>query len=211
LSADARGVSEPKRTAREISHSVDEVGLDALTGVWNRAGFMAAATPMFALCQRRATPVTLAYFDIRSGREPDSAARLEGVLQAVGQQMGKTFRDCDIIGRIDTFRFAVLFADCTSEALGAIEGVRAVTDESVAQNERVLSIAMVESSPGVTLGDLMLEADARAKESRSVDAVDAPRDARVSAPADAKPASTKPVPTKPVPAKSPKRWAKTSR
>ena len=198
-------MSEPKRTARATGQSVDEVGLDSLTGVWNRAGFIAAATPMFVLCQRRAAPVTLAYFDVRSGQEPNSAARLEGVLSAVGQQMGKTFRDCDIIGRIDTFRFAVLFADCTNEALGAIEGVRAVTDESM-QNERFLSIAMVESSPGVTLGDLMLQADARAEERRSVDTDDTPRDEHISAPVAAKP-----VPAKPIPAKTAKRWAKTSR
>ncbi len=32
-------------------------GIDELTGVWNRAGFVASATPMFRSCQRRGAPI----------------------------------------------------------------------------------------------------------------------------------------------------------
>jgi GGDEF domain-containing protein len=147
--------------------------LDELTGVWNRAGFIAAATPMFVVCQRRSAPATLGYFDVRSTRMNHTTADkrvLNGVLKAVSTQMGKTFRDCDVIGRIDTLRFAVLFADCTDEALGAIEGVRAVTDDSTPPNSNILTVAMVEGAAGTTFADLMREADLRISELRKRDA-----------------------------------------
>ena len=152
-------------TAAQSGHLGAKVGLDDATGVWNRAGFISAATPMFMLCQRRAVPVTLGYFDIRSERETQSAAdgaMLDCVLGAVAGQLGKTFRDCDIIGRIDTFRFATLFADCTDEALRAMEGVRAVADASEPPIEHTLSIAIVQSAPGATLDELMRDVDRRA-------------------------------------------------
>ena len=160
-------MNDAKTTAPAYRRPVEKVGLDELTGVWNRAGFIAAATPMFVMCQRRAAPVTLGCFDIRSGGENRSAAdnaMLNGVLKAVANQMGKTFRDCDIIGRIDTLRLAVLFPDCTAEALGVIEGVRAVTDESTPPNSNVLTTAIVEAAPGATLADLMREAGVRSNE-----------------------------------------------
>jgi GGDEF domain-containing protein len=157
-------MTEAQTNALASHRPVEKVGLDQLTGVWNRAGFIAAATPMYVVCQRRAAPATLGYFDIRSSAETHSGAdnaKLNGVLKAVAGQMGKTFRDCDVIGRIDALRFAVLFADCSDAALGAIEGVRAVTDESTPPNSNVLTVAMVESSPGATFDDLMREAGVR--------------------------------------------------
>jgi GGDEF domain-containing protein len=192
------------RTNAPANHDpVASVGLDELTGVWNRAGFIAAATPMFVVCQRRVAPATLGYFDVRSARatrSPADDAMLSGVLKAVAHQMGKTFRDCDVIGRIDTLRLAVLFADCTDEALGAIEGVRAVTDQSTPPNSNILSVAMVESSPGATFGDLMHEADLRMNELRLRDSVDPVVEPR---PDDHTPRG--------VPAKAAKRWARSNR
>ena len=153
--------------------------MDPLTGVWNRAGFIAAATPMFVVCQRRGAPATLGYFDIRTTRLVHSAAdkaMLNGVLQAVAQQMSKTFRECDIIGRVDTLRFAVFFADCTDEALRAIEGVRAVADESSTETSNTLTTAVVEGAPGATFADLMQRADERINELRKREADAARRD-----------------------------------
>jgi GGDEF domain-containing protein len=172
-------VNRAKPTDREPPASSEKVGIDDLTGVWNRAGFLAAATPMFVSCQRRHAPVTLGYFDIRTAgttRPAADNARLDNALRAIAQQMGKTFRDCDVIGRIDRFRFAVLFADCTDDTLGAIEGVRAVTDQSTPPNENILTVAVVESSPGETLDDLMRKANQRMNEPRRGAASGAPHD-----------------------------------
>jgi GGDEF domain-containing protein len=170
-------VTEGSTAAPENRLPVEKVGLDELTGVWNRAGFIAAATPMLIVCQRRGAPCTLGYFDIHSTRliqSADDTAMLNGVVKAVAQQMGKMFRSCDVIGRIDPLRFAVLFADCTDDALSAIEGVRAVTDESTPANSNVLTTAVVEAAPETTFVDLMQQADLRVDELRKRD-VDATR------------------------------------
>jgi diguanylate cyclase (GGDEF)-like protein len=159
-----------KATARDpgqTGQTGQKVGFDEATGVWNRAGFVAAATPLYVSCQRRDAPSALAYFDFHA---PDSArtasddAMIERVLAAMAQEMRKAFRACDIIGRIDTFRFAVLFADSTDETLAAVEGVRAVADQSTSVNGRTLTVGTITSSPGETLEHLMLSADARMQE-----------------------------------------------
>ena len=186
-------MNEATTTAPGNRLSAEKAGLDDLTGVWNRAGFIAAATPMFMLCQRRGAPVTLGYFDIRSARETRSASgdtMLNGVVRAVANQMGETFRDCDIVGRIAPARLAVLFAECTDDALVAIEGVRAVADESTPANANILTVAIVESAAGATFADLMLQADLRTNELRL-------RDAGVMRPAEPVWTMLPPVPAKP--------------
>ena len=152
---------------RTNGHTRPIVGIDELTGVWNRAGFVAAATPMFVSCQRREAPIALAYFDFKSANTTRSAAEnaaIDQVMLAMAGQIRAAFRGSDIIGRVDTFRIAVLLADCTEAALAAVEGVRALTDEATSPFGLTLSAGMVRSSPGGTLDQLMLDADVRMKE-----------------------------------------------
>ncbi len=140
-------------------------GVDELTGVWNRAGFVAAATPMFRSCQRRKAPVALAYFDfyvddvtIAVPGDPT----VDRVLATMGELMRRAFRASDIVGRLDSLRFAVLLPDCTDDALAAVDGVRMLNDDPSSQLQ--LAAAMVRNVTGGTLDDLMFAADARAKQ-----------------------------------------------
>jgi diguanylate cyclase (GGDEF)-like protein len=151
--------SEPKAPKRQPA------GIDELTGVWNRSGFVAAATPMFRSCQRRDAPVALAYFDfyvdgttIPTPGDPT----VDRVLVAMSELMRKAFRASDIVGRIDPLRFAVLLPDCTDEALAAVDGVRTLTDESTSQLK--LAAGMVRNVAGGTLDDLMFTANERTKQ-----------------------------------------------
>jgi diguanylate cyclase (GGDEF)-like protein len=156
-----------KATARDHDQTGQKVGFDEATGVWNRAGFVAAATPLYVSCQRRSAPSALAYFDFHtpnSVRTASDDSMIERVLAAMAHEMRKAFRACDIIGRVATFRFAVLFADSTDETLAAVEGVRAVADQSTSVNGRTLTVATITSAPGETLEQLMLSADARMQE-----------------------------------------------
>ena len=144
-----------------------KAGIDELTGVWNRAGFVTAATPMFVSCQRREAPLALAYFDFHTTDETQTAPEdttVDRVLMAMADLMRKAFRASDIIGRVDKLRFAVLLADCTDEALAAIDGVRALTDDPSSPQELTLTAGMVRSAPGGTLEDLMRDADVRTRE-----------------------------------------------
>ena len=153
-----------RNKARTNGHSKETVGIDKLTGVWNRAGFVAAATPMFVSCQRRESPIALAYFDFHATDETATTdGTVDRILMAMGELLGKAFRASDIVGRVDTLRFAVLLADCTDEALAAIDGVRALTDATAPQR-LTLTAGMVRSAPNGTLDDLMQAADAHTRE-----------------------------------------------
>ncbi len=154
---------------RSNGHTHETVGVDELTGAWNRAGFVAAATPLFLSCQRRATPVALAYFDfhtVGSDAPAPSGATVDRILMTMAELMRKAFRASDVIGRIDTLRFAVLLPDCTEEALAAVDGVRALTDGSSGPDELTLTAGMVRNVAGGTLDDLMHAADVRTREIR---------------------------------------------
>jgi len=148
-------------------HTSETVGIDDLTGVWNRAGFVAAATPMYVSCQRRESPIALAYFDFDhadSARSLEQDATIDRVLMMMAGQLRKAFRASDLVGRIDTLRFAVLLTDCTDEALAAVDGVRALSDDLSSLSGLTLTAGMVRSAASGTLDDLMLVADAKLKE-----------------------------------------------
>jgi GGDEF domain-containing protein len=141
------------------------IGIDELTGVWNRAGFIAAATPMFRSCVRREAPIALAYFDFYvDGTNVPSPGdpTVDRVLVAMSELMRKAFRASDIVGHIDPLRFAVLLPDCTDAALAAVDGVRTLTDESTSNLK--LAAGMVRNIPSGTLDDLMFAANERAKQ-----------------------------------------------
>jgi GGDEF domain-containing protein len=156
-----------RNKARTNGHNTEKVGADDLTGVWNRAGFVAAASPMFESCQRRGAPIALAYFDFHptnpDGAPPD-AVTLDRVLVAMAELMRQMFRASDVIGRLDTLRVAVLLPDCTEEALAAVDGVRALSTGADTLPGLTLTAAMVRNDAGGTLDDLMRAADIRARE-----------------------------------------------
>ena len=139
-------------------------GFDALTGVWNRLGFVAAATPLFMSCQRRDTPVALAVFHFHTDgtTRTDANVTVDRTLISMVDLMRKAFRDCDIIGRVDTASLAVFLGDCTDEGLSAVEGLRSVTDRSTSGQALALAVGMARATPGGAFDDLLREARARA-------------------------------------------------
>jgi GGDEF domain-containing protein len=148
-----------RNKARTNGHTRQTVGIDKLTGAWNRAGFIAAATPIFASCERRKSPIALAYFEFHlSEAAAADQTTIDRVLMSMVELMRKAFRASDIVGRVDKLRFAVLLADCTDEALAAIDGVRALTDATAPQR-LTLTAGMVHSAPNGTLDDLLRAAD----------------------------------------------------
>jgi diguanylate cyclase (GGDEF)-like protein len=152
-----------RNKARTNGHTKQTAGIDKLTGAWNRPGFIAAANPLFISCQRRESPIALAYFDFHATDESVTAdGTVDRILMAMGELLRKAFRASDVIGRIDTLRFAVLLGDCTDEALAAIDGVRALTDATEPQR-LTLTAGMVRSAPKGTLEDLMEAADVRTR------------------------------------------------
>jgi len=153
-----------RTNARTNGHTSESVGFDALTGVWNRSGFVAAATPMFLSCRRRGAPMALAYFDFDpGGSSPDLEldASMDLVLMAMAQQMRGSFRATDIVGRVEPLRFAVLLTDCTDAALKAVEGVRVVADDAHSSLGISLAVGMIRATSEANLEELMLATDDR--------------------------------------------------
>jgi diguanylate cyclase (GGDEF)-like protein len=151
----------------------DEAGLDELTGVWNRAGFRAAARPLFVFCRRKDAPVALAYFDFAADgaddgvlRRPETDPTLARVMTAMAQLLRNAFRASDVIGRVDTFRFAVLLADCADDVLDAAQGLRALADRATSEFGLTLNVSVTRSAAGESLDELMAHADAHARQVR---------------------------------------------
>jgi len=138
-------------------------GIDAATGTWNRAGFVAAARPVFVSCRRRSAPVALAYFDLDFDGTPprDNDPQVAPVVAALARQLQGRFRETDVIGRIDTFRFAVLLADAEPDIVTAFEGRRELSDASTAPFGLTLVVTTTLGDAG-NLEKLMREADSRA-------------------------------------------------
>jgi GGDEF domain-containing protein len=138
-------------------------GYDEVTGVWNPLGFAAAAGSLFMSCKRRAAPMALAVFQFRTvTNRPDADDSIEAAMVAMAGLMRNAFRDCDVVGRVDTSSLAVFLGDCTDDALAAVEGVRSLTDCSTADDGVVLVAGMARGKPGGTLEDLLQEALQRA-------------------------------------------------
>lgn len=155
---------QSKSSTNGHTREYERAGIDDLTGLWNRAGFIAAATPVFVSCQRRAAPISLAFFDFHA--DAAMAADLttvDQVLMGMADLMRRAFRASDVPGRIDRLRFAVLLTDCNDDALAAIDGVRALTDATAPQR-LTLTAGMVHSAPGGTLEELLRAAELRAQD-----------------------------------------------
>ncbi len=117
-------------------------------------------------CQRRESPIGSTYFDFDSDettRSAEQSAMIDRILMTMPPSSAR-HPASDLVGRVDTFRFAVLLTDCTDEALAAVDGVRALSDELSTLSGLTLTAGMVRSDAAGTLDDLMLEADTRMKE-----------------------------------------------
>lgn len=135
---------------------------DALTGLWNRAGFISAAGPLVA-SSRGKSPMTLAYFDFHTN-DASAWQRLGSrTLTTMADLMRRTFGERDIIARIANRRFAVLLGDSASWMPATAEGVHALTDEAT-QRPLSVAVASVRHDKSTTLADLMHSAEARIDE-----------------------------------------------
>jgi len=156
--------------ARAERHTRERPAFDGLTGVWNNAGFVAASAPLFVSCKRRGTPVALAYFDLEfeSGElivRPDHDPTTRRVLANTAEQLRRTFRASDVVGRLSPTRFAVLLTDCADDVVATVEGVQSLTDASASFAVN-LHVSAVRDDATVSLADLMQQTDARAAQAK---------------------------------------------
>ena len=90
---------------------------DELTGLYNRRGFLAAATHQLKLAHRNAQSVLLFYCDVDNLKAiNDSFGHREGDLALVrtANALERTFRDSDILARPGGDEFAVLASEASN-------------------------------------------------------------------------------------------------
>jgi diguanylate cyclase (GGDEF)-like protein len=93
--------------------------LDGLTRLFNRPAFVTIANQRLKAIHRRSVPTTLITFGLadsagisaRLGEDTVDAAR-----RAAGVLLRETFRESDLIGRLDDDTFAVLAVDAAEDA-----------------------------------------------------------------------------------------------
>ncbi|HEY3227214.1 MAG TPA: response regulator [Planctomycetota bacterium] len=84
--------------------------LDEATGLYNRRGFVALATPVLRVARRMRTPVLLVVATLEGSRGSASAGR------AAGGLLRETFRDSDLAARVGPDEFAVLAVNANDGA-----------------------------------------------------------------------------------------------
>ncbi len=97
---------------------------DALTGLYNRRGFLLLAQQQWQLAQRRNTPLMLFYMDLDRFKEiNDTRGHKAGdlALQTVADILRGIFRKADIIGRLGGDEFAVAAVEANEQSRPVLE------------------------------------------------------------------------------------------
>ncbi|MBF0523192.1 MAG: GGDEF domain-containing protein [Candidatus Omnitrophica bacterium] len=96
---------------------------DALTGLYNRRGFMAYADHLLNLSDRTKRGLILIYADLDNMKQiNDDFGHEEGdrALVTTANVLKKTFRNSDVIGRVGGDEFAILALEAKVESLDAL-------------------------------------------------------------------------------------------
>jgi two-component system cell cycle response regulator len=141
---------------------------DELTGLYNRRGFLAAATHQLKLAHRHGEDVLLLFCDVDNLKQiNDSFGHHEGDLALVraAAALKETFRDSDILARLGGDEFAVLASDASIPNRRAIvPRVENMLEKDNAAGMRYrlsFSIGVARFDPHIpaSLGELMARAD----------------------------------------------------
>ena len=141
---------------------------DGLTGLHNRRGFLHLAEPHVKLAQRTKGRFLVVSADVVQLRDINRVAGYEEgnrVLRETAVLLKGTFRDCDLVARIEGSAFAVLAADAALDKRGIIaarvaEHVRRYNGMTVRLYNLVVNLgfAAFDGSCTATIEDLLRQA-----------------------------------------------------
>jgi two-component system cell cycle response regulator len=141
---------------------------DELTGLYNRRGFLAAATHQLKLAHRHGEDVLLLFCDVDNLKQiNDSFGHREGDLALVraAATLKETFRDSDILARLGGDEFAVLASDASipnrQAIVPRIEKILEKANVACMSYRLSFSIGVARFDPHTvaSLGELMARAD----------------------------------------------------
>ncbi len=141
---------------------------DELTGLYNRRGFLPAATHQLKLAHRQGVDALLLFCDLDNLKQiNDSFGHREGDLALVraADALEETFRDSDILARLGGDEFAVLALDASSPSRQAIvPRIDESLEKANAEEARYtlsfsIGVARFDPHTPTSLGELMGRAD----------------------------------------------------
>lgn len=116
--------------------AIEMATIDELTGISNRRGFNMLAEQALNTCRRLQQEVTLLAFDLNHFKEiNDNLGHAMGdqALQDFAQCLTRTFRDCDIIGRMGGDEFWVMLCNAQESTVPTL--LNRLQDEVAACND----------------------------------------------------------------------------
>jgi diguanylate cyclase (GGDEF)-like protein/PAS domain S-box-containing protein len=111
---------------------IDLAGLDDLTALQNRRGFLRSAEDQLKVARRRGTPLVLLFIDVDGLKEVnDSHGHAAGDLLLVdtANLLQATFRESDVVARVGGDEFCVLLTSDASDAWLAVRRLLVAIDE----------------------------------------------------------------------------------
>lgn len=149
--------------------------VDSLTSLYNRRGFMAMAEPHVRLAQRAKGRFLVASADVVQLAAINAAAGHEGgdqVLRDVADLLHRTFRDSDLIARLEGGTFAVLALDAAVDTATIIAArlqhhVNAYNAQTIRAYTLAVRVGFTPFDPaaGTPIEDLLARAETARRES----------------------------------------------
>jgi len=145
--------------------------IDGLTGLYNRRGFIMLGEPYIKRAQRQKGQFLIVSVDVAGLKQINTAASYDegdAVLRAVAEILRKSFRDSDLLSRLDGGTFAVMAVDANTDKAPIIAtrlqyNVQEWNNRTIRNYELKLNLGFTEFDPGGAIEDLMAKA---AEESR---------------------------------------------
>lgn len=145
--------------------------IDGLTGLYNRRGFVTLGDPYIKRAQRQKGQFLIVSADVAGLKQINTIAGYdEGdtVLRAVAEILKKSFRDSDLLARIDGGTFAVMAVDANADKAPIIAtrvqyNVEEWNNRTIRRYQLKLNMGFTEFDPTGAIEDLI----ARASESRT--------------------------------------------
>ncbi len=154
---------------------IDLVGLDDLTGLRNRGGFLRSAEDQLKLARRRGTPLVLLFVDVDGLKEVNDTlghAAGDRLLESAADLLSRTFRETDLVARVGGDEFCVLLTSDASEAWLAIRRLLGAIDEHhergawQASRRPVAQHRLRDLRPGAPLHDRRADGASRSRDVR---------------------------------------------
>jgi diguanylate cyclase (GGDEF)-like protein/PAS domain S-box-containing protein len=126
---------------------IDLAGLDDLTALQNRRGFLRSAEDQLKVARRRETPLVLLFIDVdglKTVNDSHGHAAGDLLLEDTASLLTATFRESDVIARVGGDEFCVLLTSDASEAWLAVRRLLVAIEDhhEVSAGERPFRLSL---------------------------------------------------------------------